>query len=87
MERRLKNTIIRLVNIKREGSRIACNIIPEDSKEQGFLEVDLLDSKIIDCELPPKYEWCTGHVTHAEIKLLEMATLDDLPNERLIMWY
>lgn len=64
-----------------------CNIISEDSKEQGFLEVDLLHSKIINYELPPKYEWCTKHVSHAKRDLLEIATLDELPNEELVMWY
>lgn len=79
--------MIRLKNIKREGNIVKCNIIPEDSKEPGRLVVDVDKEEIIDYELPKGYEWCRSHVGHAFWAIIDGVKSNNLPEERLVMWY
>lgn len=79
--------MVKLINIKKSGNVIECDIIPEDSKSTGHLIVDIDKEKIIKCSLPNGYEWCTNHVSHAFDNLLELASKEELPDSWLIMWY
>ena len=81
--------MIELKNIKIDGNIVKCEIYPEDSKTSGYIEVDVLDNKIINCVLPCGYEWCKNHLEHAkkyivkhfrEIKTIHLS-------RKMIMWY
>lgn len=74
-------------NIKKNNDRIKCCIIPEDCREEGYLSVNLKSQEIENCELPEGYEWCTNHISHARRELLKMVKRDNIPNDKLIMWY
>lgn len=79
--------MIKLKNLKKNGSLIECDIIPEDSKESGHIVVNM-DSKEIKAFILPKgYEWCISHLHHAKRKLIELSKDDELSQEYLVMWY
>lgn len=81
--------MIELKNIKIDENVVKCEIYPEDSKTSGYIEVDVSGDKIINCALPPGYEWCKNHLEHAkryivknfkEIKMIPLS-------EKVLMWY
>lgn len=78
--------MIRLKNIKQKNDIIECDIIPEDSTESGYINVDINSGNIIQFKLPNEYEWCRNHVEHAKHALLEMRNKNTLVSERLLMW-
>lgn len=79
--------MIKLKNIKRNDNIIECDIIPEDSQENGHIRVDLMGKILMDSALPDGYEWCTNHIQHAVSKLIELSTAKELPEEKLVIWY
>ena len=84
---RLVNFMIKLRNIKKNNNVLECDIFPEDCKDKGHLIIEINSEKVVTCELPEGYEWCTNHIAHAKYKLLEMAKDGFIPKEKLIMWY
>ena len=80
--------MVRLKNIKFNNTFIECEIFPEDSITSGMLKVDINSKKVVEYTLPDEYEWCTNHVGHAVRGLIELLEdIDNIPSERLIMWY
>ena len=79
--------MIKLKNIKSNNSIIECDIYPEDSKQLGHMSIDTNTKELIDYKLPDGYEWCKSHVHHARNKLVEFIETDEIPKEKLIMWY
>ncbi len=79
--------MVKLKNIKKNDYFIESDIIPEDSQKSGHVTVDIKSGELKAYDLPEGYEWCTNHVNHAKNKLLEISSLDNLPKEKLIMWY
>ncbi len=67
-----------------------CDILPENSKDFGHVVVDFQSEdpyETVEYTLPEGYEDCLNHVSHAVTALLEMKDLDEIPSERLVMWY
>ena len=82
--------MIRLKNIKKTDSHIKCDIIPEDSKAVGYLDIDLKSEdpyKTANYSLPAGYEWCKNHVSHAIAELIKMGKGKEIPKEKSIMWH
>lgn len=79
--------MIKLKNIMIEENIAKCEIVPEDSKNAGRLEVDLVTKMITECSLPIGYEWCKNHVAHAKEYLLNVSKSRDIPTNKMIMWY
>jgi hypothetical protein len=78
--------MIRLKNIKQKNNIIECDIIPENSLESGYIQVDVTSESIIQFKLPKEYEWCRNHVEHAKNTLIEMSKNNTLVSEKLLMW-
>ena len=78
--------MIKLKNIEKNNHIISCNILPEDSQQEGRLLVDLNSEKEYEYKLPEGYEWCKNHVAHAIKFLLSVSRDKEIPNEKLIMW-
>lgn len=78
--------MIALKNIRMSNNIIECDIIPEDSKEIGHIEVQIDTKDIKNFSLPKGYEWCLNHIEHAKTALLEMAKNNDTQKEKLVMW-
>lgn len=79
--------MVRLKNIKRNNNIIECDIIPEDSAEYGHVAVNIDSAAVESFSLPENYETCISHVHHAKRALLKIAKDEDLPEEKLVMWY
>jgi len=80
--------MIKLKNIVMENNAVKSEIVPEDSKMSGTIEINLLENKIVNFALPIGYEWCKNHLYHAKRVLIELSrTKTEIPKEKLIMWY
>lgn len=79
--------MIKLKNIVIETNIAKSDIIPEDCKTNGEIEIDLSESKITNFVLPVGYEWCKKHLEYAKEYLIEIAkSKKDIPIEKTIMW-
>ena len=79
--------MIKLKNIKIEHNVVKSEIILEDCKEIGKIEIDLTGRKILNSVVPTGYEWCKKHLEHARDYLIEIAeSKTKIPSEKLIMW-
>lgn len=79
--------MIKLKNIKKSKNSIECNIFPEDSRQSGHLCVDLILEEPRKYKLPAGYEWCRNHIAHATRELITLSKLEEIPDEKIIMWY
>ena len=82
--------MIVLKNIRRNDNLMECDIIPEDSENLGHMVVDFQSEdpyETVEYTLPEGYEGCLNHISHAVTALQEMKDLDEIPSERLVMWY
>ena len=77
--------MVRLVNVKMDGTVAEADFIPEDSKEAGHIRVDLGTGEIINCINVPGYG--ASYRAHARQGLVRMAKERDTRSECLIMWY
>lgn len=80
--------MVKLKNIVIENNIAKSEIIPEDCKTNGYIEVDLSENKILNFVLPDGYEHCRNHIAHAKNYLIELfGSKADIPEEKIIMWY
>lgn len=81
--------MVELKSIQIDGNIVKCDIFPEDSKENGYIEVDVPENKIVNSSLPTGYEWCKNHLEHARRFIVEnFACIRDMPiKDKTIMWY
>lgn len=78
--------MIILKNIVIDNNIIKCDIFPEDSIENGTLEIDM--HKIsVSASLPKGYEWCKNHIEHAKKHLSDIYISKNIPKQKIIMWY
>lgn len=87
MQRRLRNIMIKLKEIKRNSGTITCKAYVEDCKEAISLSFDISTSMIKDVPLPQGYDWCDSHISHAKDYLMEIASKETIPDNHTIMWY
>ncbi len=79
--------MIKLKNIVIDGKKISCDIIPEDCKEKGYMQVDIEKNDVEEVVLPAGYEWCKNHVQHAKQYLLNaFSSQKEIPKEKTLMW-
>ena len=80
--------MIRLKNIVIENNVAKCDIFPENSIENGTIEIDLAQNDITSAVLPKGYEWCKMHLEHTKNYLSELyKSKFKIPDEKIIMWY
>ena len=79
--------MIKLKSIVIENNVAKSEIVVEDCKVSGKIEVDLFENEIKNSVLPTGYEWCKKHLEYAKKYLIEIAqTKVDIPTEKTIMW-
>lgn len=79
--------MIKLKNIVIENNIAKSDIIPEDCKTTGKIEVNMSDDKITNFILPTGYEWCKKHLEYAKNYLIEISkSKKDIPKEKIVMW-
>ncbi|MDO4541488.1 MAG: hypothetical protein Q4C00_01480 [Bacillota bacterium] len=82
--------MLKLINIKRNDEYIEAEYLPEDSKEKGYVKVNIKTKKIVDSQ-HSKYE--EPYENYSECRrmaangLLSIADDSLLPQEKLVMWY
>ena len=79
--------MVKLKSIKKNNSLIECDIFPGDSLKSGHIVVDIVSAEVQEYSLPEGYEWCINHINHAKNKLIELSTENNIPKEKLVMWY
>ena len=79
--------MLKLINIKRDDSFIEANYIPEDSKEIGYVKINMSDNMVIEAKKTSLDGNMNMYFAHAREKLRDMKNDVDLPGERLVMWY
>ncbi len=79
--------MIKLKNIVIENSIAKCDIFPEDSVENGYIEMSFVEG-FTSVVLPKGYEWCMSHIDHAKRYLTNLYKKGvDFQSEKIIMWY
>lgn len=86
MIRRRRSSMVKLKNIVKNNNMIQCDIYPEDSKEKGFITVNVITGELESYVLPKEYEWCMNHLQHAKRALLDMVKADKMQDEKVVMW-
>lgn len=76
-----------LKNIEKDSHFIKANYIPEDSEEIGFICIDVSTGEIVESKTTSFDEPLGGYLYHAAKALQKMIDSDDIPKERLVMWY
>lgn len=80
--------MVRLTSISKNNNVIKCNIVPEDSKKKGALEVDIKTNEIVSYTLPTGYEDCISYGHHAKRRLIQILKGEKpMRDEYLVMWY
>ncbi len=82
------NSMIRLKDIERKDNIITADAYPEDSTIPTKFIYHVDTGNIEPFTLPEGYEYCKGNMAMARWhikKILEQN--EELPKERLIMWY
>lgn len=82
--------MLKLINIKRDNGYIEAGYLPEDSSEKGYVKVDIKTRKIVESQhsrYEEPYEEYSECRTMAAQGLLAIADREDLPEEKLVMWY
>lgn len=80
--------MVRLTDITRKNGIISCNAYVEDCRQPIFLSFDEKTHSFDAFELPAGYGYCDWHILiYARRFLISAADLDELPSQKLIMWY
>lgn len=57
------------------------------SQDAGHMIVDVESEEIKDYFLPTGYEWCKNHISYARQMLITLSQDEDIPKEKIVMWY
>ena len=79
--------MIRLTEIQRNNGKIQCEAYVEDCDSAITLSLDEKTAELSEVELPKGYEWCKSHIAHARKFLRTLIGADQIPAQRVIMWY
>ncbi|MDU2064420.1 MAG: hypothetical protein E6713_06210 [Sporomusaceae bacterium] len=76
-----------LKNILKTDNKISCNYSPENTKEVGFVEVDIETRNYIKKETTKYDSGSDSYVSKVRFKLLDLAKMDKIPTESRVVWY
>ena len=76
-----------LKNIEKNSHSIKAEYVPEDSKETGFVSVDISTGKIIESKTTSFDEPLGGYLYHATKALCKLIAANDTPKEQKVLWY
>ena len=81
--------MVRLEKIKKNDGEIEAAFFPENSKQAGFIKVDILHGEIVERVDALGYEGEKGraYFHHAKKRLLELAQKEPIPEKNTVMWY
>ena len=79
--------MLKLKNIKKNNNIISAEYDPESSGELGSISVDIDSGKLVDSRASKLDSPLPIYLKHAEDALKKIMIEDDIPKEKLIMWY
>ena len=80
--------MVRLVNIKRTSEFIETEYIPEDSNEKGYVKMRLNDGEVVERKLTSlDGVYVKPYFVQTRRCLREIKDDENLPEQRLVMWY
>ncbi|MEG1336558.1 MAG: hypothetical protein RSC99_09110 [Clostridiales bacterium] len=79
--------MIKLINIKRNDKFIEAEYLPENSKEKGYIKIELESGEVIESKRSPYEDEYYEHFSQAKRELKRLAKEKELPKESLVMWY
>ena len=88
MQRRPKNSMLELQNIKSNENYIQADYVPEGSNEKGFVKVDTASGDIVESTTTTYDGRLNGYLFHAKKALIRLAeSKNGLPEKYMVMWY
>lgn len=79
--------MLKLKNIKKNNGIISAEYDPEDSGKIGSITVDIESEKMIESNASELDNEFPIYLNHAITALLEMKDDEEIPEEKLVMWY
>lgn len=79
--------MLKLKNIKKNNGIISAEYDPEDSGKIGSISIDIESGKTIESNVSELDNEFPIYLNHAIDALLEMKDKEEMPEERLVMWY
>ena len=79
--------MLKLKNIKKNNGIISAEYEPENSGELGSVSVEVENGKIIESKASKLDNPLPIYLNHAVNALKEMMNKEELPQEKLVMWY
>lgn len=75
-----------LRNIVKTEDTIESEYYPENKNVFGHIKIDINSKRIVSLKKAKGYEYSSGPL-HAKNELLKMVNLEDMPKERVVIWY
>ncbi|MGN0515111.1 MAG: hypothetical protein ACI4GD_12620 [Lachnospiraceae bacterium] len=79
--------MLKLKNIKKNNNIISAEYDPESSGELGSISIDIDSGKVVDSQASKLDSPLPMYLKHAEDALKKIMMEDDIPKEKIIMWY
>lgn len=79
--------MIKLKKIKKNDNLITCEAFVENCKQAMPLIYNIKKGELEEYEFPDGYDYCDSHISHARRYLRSIANSDNIPENKLIMWY
>lgn len=87
MQRGALNSMVKIKDINRVGGFIEAKYTPEDSHEEGYVKIRVSDGEVISKKITSLDGTIGFYFTHVRNALVELIGEEDLPKERVVMWY
>lgn len=81
------NIMLKLLNIKRDNGIISAEYDPENSGMCGGVSIDVESGKVIESRISKRDGQLKMYLNHAVGALKKLRDKDELPNEKIVMWY
>lgn len=79
--------MLKLKNIRRNNNIISAEYDPEDSGEIGSISIEISSGKVIESKITKLDNPIPMYLYHATRALEKILNEDELPKEKLVMWY
>lgn len=79
--------MLKLINVKQNNGIISADYIPENEEDVGSVSIDIETMEVVKSN-PSKYEGefhC--YLNHAIDALKKVVEAEEVPEEKLVMWY